>query len=153
MEIIDHLLKLVEELRRRDLSYALCGGLAMAVHATPRATLDIDLLVQETDLKAILALAADLGFTLDTGWIPTRAEDVRIYRVACPDPDLEDVVPLDLLVVTPGLEDVWRTREEVEWEHGPLSVVSREGLAKMKAILGSGQDQEDIRRLREGDER
>ena len=153
MEIIDHLERLVRELRRQRIPYALCGGLAMAVHASPRATLGIDLLVEERDLESIKSLASDLGFTLDTGWVPTRADDVRIYRMAFPDPELEDVLPLDLILVSPALEEVWKSRMEVEWEHGPLSVVSRGGLAGMKALRGSGQDQEDIRRLQEGEER
>ena len=147
MEIIDHLKRVVGELARREIPYALCGGLAMAVHVRPRATLDIDLLVQEEDLEDLKVLARGLGFTLDTGWIPTRTDSVRIYRVAYPDADLEDVVPLDLLLVTPGLREVWESREQVDWEHGVLSVVSREGLAKMKSLRGSGQDEEDIRGL------
>jgi hypothetical protein len=34
--------------------YALCGGLAMAVYAMPRATLDIDVLIQVDSLAQAL---------------------------------------------------------------------------------------------------
>ena len=53
MELIDYLEKLAAGLRQRNIPYALCGGLAMAVHAFPRATLDIDILVEEAESMTV----------------------------------------------------------------------------------------------------
>jgi hypothetical protein len=37
----------------------------------------------------------------------------------------------------------------VEWEGRHLSVISREGLISLKLLRGSGQDMDDIARLKE----
>ena len=42
--------------------YALAGGLAVSIYATPRATQDIDLLVAVSDLDRVVALLGPLGF-------------------------------------------------------------------------------------------
>ena len=55
---------------------------------------------------------------------------------------------LDLLLVTPAILPVWKSRKEVAWEHGTLWVVSRDGLMALKSLRGSGQDLEDISRLK-----
>lgn len=55
---------------------------------------------------------------------------------------------LDLLLVTPAVEDVWQTRERMIWQGADLWVVSREGLIKLKLLRSSDQDLVDIRRLR-----
>jgi hypothetical protein len=40
LDIYEEFLKLVEALNERAIDYALCGGMAMAVHGLPRATVD-----------------------------------------------------------------------------------------------------------------
>ena len=45
MNLVQELARLSTEFDRAGIDYALCGGLAMAVRAFPRATLDIDLLI------------------------------------------------------------------------------------------------------------
>jgi hypothetical protein len=59
----------------------------------------------------------------------------------------EDVISLDLLLVTRHVEDVWQTRESIEFMGENLFVVSREGLIKMKRQAGRPQDLADIERL------
>lgn len=46
MDILDELKKLIGRLNEEKIEYALCGGLAMAVYALPRATLDVDILIE-----------------------------------------------------------------------------------------------------------
>src|SRR6266540_4652176 len=43
--------------------YALCGGIAMSIHARPRATVDIDLLAPPGAVPALITAVAPLGFT------------------------------------------------------------------------------------------
>ncbi len=47
--------------------------------------------------------------------------------------------------------DEAHNRVTIEWEHGTVSVVSREGLITLKKLRGSGQDQDDIKHLLEDD--
>jgi hypothetical protein len=58
------------------------------------------------------------------------------------------LLSLDVLLVTPAIEDVWRTRLQVDWDFGKITVVSRDGLIAMKSLRGSGRDQDDIKQLR-----
>ena len=44
MDLLEELKKLAAKLHSEGIEYALCGGLAMAIYAMPRATLDIDII-------------------------------------------------------------------------------------------------------------
>jgi len=48
MDILEELKELIKKLNQEEIEYALCGGLAMAIYALPRATLDIDILIEST---------------------------------------------------------------------------------------------------------
>ncbi|MGI9055677.1 MAG: hypothetical protein ACR2F2_07730 [Pyrinomonadaceae bacterium] len=81
------------------------------------------------------------------GWIfRLRKEPPLIRRVSKID-DIGEVLSLDLLLVTSHVEDVWETRETTDFLGRKLSVVSREGLIKMKTLAGRPQDLADIERL------
>ena len=59
----------------------------------------------------------------------------------------DDVLTLDMLLVTPEVQDVWDSRELRAWEFGDVWVVSREGLIKLKQISGRPNDLRDIENL------
>jgi len=59
----------------------------------------------------------------------------------------ENLLTLDLLVVTPVFERVWEQRETFLFEDRRLQVVSAEGLAMMKRIAGRDQDLLDLKIL------
>lgn len=151
LDLVEELGNLLAALEREGVGFALCGGLAVAVHARPRATLDVDLLLPEDQLDAARRVAHDLGYTLDAGRMVVREGVMEMHRLSKPDPDTGDLLGLDLILVTPALRAVWETRERVAWQRGPIPVVSRAGLVTMKRMRGSGQDLDDIRFLEEGD--
>ena len=43
LDLLEELKNVLARLEQDGVPYALCGGLAMAVHGYPRATVDIDL--------------------------------------------------------------------------------------------------------------
>ncbi len=45
LDLFEEFSSLVVTLNQAEIRYALCGGMAMAVHGVPRATEDIDLLI------------------------------------------------------------------------------------------------------------
>ena len=152
LDLHDEMALLIRAMDAADIPYALCGGLSMAVHGVPRATIDIDLLVAPDSLDAVLALAAGRGFTLGAAPRSFAGGAVEIRRVTKIDPELGDALMLDLVLVGPALADVWRDRQCLEWNGGPLWVVSRDGLVRMKRLRGSGVDRDDILRLEGQDE-
>lgn len=153
LDLYEELQRLIARLEERQLDYALCGGLAMAVYGAPRATVDIDLLIPGGSVQDAFQLARELGYTVEAAPMTFAGGAIRIRRLSKIDADSGDVLTLDLLLVTPEIAQVWDGREEVEWEGAKLSVVSSEGLIALKTLRGSGQDLDDIERLRgESDE-
>jgi hypothetical protein len=139
----------VDALAAEQIEYALCGGMAMAVHGAPRATIDIDLLVRPDDVDRIREVVAKHGFTFRANPMTFSGGDMRIERVTKIDRSDGEVLMLDLLLVTPALENVWVSRERRQWRGGVLDVVSREGLIQLKTYRSSTQDRADIERLGE----
>ncbi|RKX76828.1 MAG: hypothetical protein DRP87_10865 [Spirochaetes bacterium] len=148
MDILEELKNLIAKLNEENIEYALCGGLAMAVYALPRATLDIDLLIDESSLERTTRAVYDLGFTLKAEPMEFHGGKIHIHRLSKIEPGTGETLILDLLIVTPELKSVWNKRMEVEWEHGNISVVSPEGLILLKSFRNSGQDKDDIDFLR-----
>lgn len=144
--LLDELSELISALETNEIEYAVCGGLSMAIHGFVRATLDIDVLIQPESLEKAYRIAAEKGFDIRGLDISFKERSVEIRRVSKID-DNDEVLSLDLLLVTPQVEDVWETREMLDFLGGRLWVVSREGLIKMKRLAGRPQDLADIERL------
>ncbi len=150
-DLYEELKSIVSGLDEKGIDYALCGGLAMAVHGFPRATVDIDLLILDEHLEEAKKFARTLGYTIEAMPVTFSRGAVEIRRLSKIDPDTGILLPLDLLLVTPEILDVWRSRAEVEWESGRLWVISRRGLIALKSLRSSSQDIADIEKLREAE--
>lgn len=145
--LVDELNELISSFEDYGLEYAVCGGLSMAIHGFARATLDIDILIRPDMLKTAYSIGEKLGYDIRGLDISFKERAVEIKRVSKIDSNGE-VLSLDLLLVTPQVEDVWDTKEKVDFLGRKLSVVSREGLIKMKTLAGRPQDLADIDRLK-----
>lgn len=148
MDLLDELKRLVRKLDVERVEYALCGGLAMAIYALPRATLDIDIMIEASSLEETKRAVHELGFTLSAAPMEFHAGKIHIHHVSKVEPGTGETLILDLLIVTPEIKGAWESRTKVEWEAGTLSVVSPEGLILLKSFRRSGQDQDDIKYLR-----
>ncbi|MBI5582844.1 MAG: hypothetical protein HY892_03380 [Deltaproteobacteria bacterium] len=148
IDLYQELKSLIIQLNRSETPYALCGGLSLAVHGIPRATLDIDLLILEESYPRLRQIASNLGYQIEVGWLNLAGGDVKMFRVTKIDTEDDECLPLDLILVTPSMEMAWSTREKVRWEGEDLWVVSREGLTAMKSLRGSGQDHDDLKKLK-----
>lgn len=148
MDLLEELKKLSVKLDRAGIDYALCGGLAIAIYAKPRATLDIDIMIDPNFLSVAEKAAHELGFTMSSMPMEFKDGAVKIHRLIKIDKDSDEHLVLDLLIVTPETKKAWDDRILVEWEGGPLKVVSPQGLILLKTLRGSGQDQDDIEYLR-----
>jgi hypothetical protein len=147
LDLYDEFAALVAALEAANADYAICDGMAMAIHGLPRATVDVDLLVPPTAVELVFAKAYDLGFTFLADPMTFAGGAVEIRRATKIDAASGDTLSLDALIVTAATEPVWNDRIRVRWERGELWVVSRHGLANLKRLRGSGQDRDDIEQL------
>ena len=150
------MLDLYEELRALTLAFdaagvefALCGGLALAVHGHPRATKDIDLIVPREQIPLARSVARACGFVLSALPMKFSSSGIEIERVS--KIAGADLLMLDLLIVNETLGPVWESRRRLPWGAGDLSVVSREGLISMKLAAGRPQDLADLAKLQESE--
>ena len=115
----------ISALAEHAIEYAVCGGLAMAIHGYPRATVDIDLLIRPQDENRVYAAVEPLGYTFRAKPMHFAKGAMEIRRVSKIDP-AGDTLMLDLLLVTPSYEDVWMGREIVESDFGSIGALKAE---------------------------
>jgi len=152
LDLVEEFRSIVAALEASGVPFAVCGGLAVAVHSQPRATVDVDLLLPRDQIDSCKDLVRGLGYTIEAGPMVIRPEVIEMHPMSKADEESGDLLSVDLLAVTRELETVWADRVRVGWEYGELPVVSRTGLIQMKRLRGSGQDQDDIQSLEEGDD-
>jgi hypothetical protein len=144
--LLDELSQLISALNENGVEYAVCGGLALTIHGFPRATFDIDILIRPESLDESYKIAARYGYDIHGLDMSFKERAVEIRRVSKIDDDGE-VLSLDFLLVTPKVEDVWETKENLIWQNKNLTIVSREGLIKMKKLAGRAKDLIDVDRI------
>jgi hypothetical protein len=112
-------------LKRSEVRYVVIGGIAAVLHGVPRATFDVDLLIEATreNAERLLAALAEAGLATAT---LTDAEAVLAHEVTI----FRDRVRVDVQTKTPGLafEDAWRDRVVVEYGGAEFYIASREHL-------------------------
>jgi Nucleotidyl transferase AbiEii toxin, Type IV TA system len=151
LDLEEELDAVLSALDANRIEYAVCGGIAMAIHGYPRATVDIDLLVRAEDESPIYSAVEPLGFRVQARPMRFDGGAVEIRRVTKIDSDGETIM-LDLLFVTTANREAWETRQVVSWRDRPITVVSPEGLIALKLHRSSQQDLADIERLHQDDE-
>lgn len=141
--IESELRELIRLFNAEKVSYALCGGMAVAIHGFPRFTKDIDFLVPPESLDHARAVAAKAGFLDESGRIPFADSDVyRVLKI-----EGADFRMLDLLVPKRLDTIAWKKRQWFDWDGLPICVVSLEGLVEMKRAAGRDVDLLDIKNL------
>jgi len=153
VNLVDELHAVAAALRDAGVPYAVCGGVAVTIHGATRSTRDIDLLVARVDVPRVLDAIRPLGYlfaalplTFDEGTERER----HVQRVTKIEGD-EHLV-LDLLLSEGAYAGFLTDRIEVDLPQGPLVVVSRDALLRMKRLAGRAQDLADLDKLEGADE-
>ena len=141
---------IVDALEAQGIPYAVCGGYAVMLHGYPRMTYDIDFLTTEEELPKFEQAVRPLGFTIVSNknrfaFKRGTPEETRFWRVL--KVDGTDHLTLDVLLVTPIIEEAWRTRCRISKGGREQWVVSLEGLAIMKKLAGRTKDLLDLQKL------
>ena len=132
-----------------DVRYVVIGGIAAILHGVPRATFDLDILIEATPANAgrLLDALREAGF--DTAHLieteALLANEITVFN---------DRVRIDVQTSTPGLafEDAWARRETRQYEGQPLYLASRQDIISSKRAAGRPKDLEHARVLELGHE-
>ena len=149
IDVYAELKRIINALNENNVEYAVCGGWAMAIHGVPRATIDIDLLITDESLERVFDVARLNDYWLEGLPMTFHDGQIEIRRISKIDDETGFVLMLDLLLVTPQIKEVWQGKLTKPLENGFVSVVSREGLIKLKTLSGRTQDKADIEKLME----
>lgn len=135
--------------QRHDVKYVVIGGIAAVLYGVPRATFDLDILIEATPENAQRLLDALLDARLGTAAL-TSAEELLAHEITI----FMDRVRIDVQTTTPGLrfEEAWQNRVAMEYQGQTFYVVSRDDLIASKRATGRDIDLEDVRLLELGRE-
>ena len=151
MEHLKELFEITRELRVNGVEFAICGGIAVALHGFVRFTKDIDLLILVEDLDLCKEVLKIKGYDLSSGVLPFKNSDgsfrsvVRVSKLIG-----EQLMVVDLLLAEGSWRDAWENRERIVLGDHLLDVVSKDDLIAMKRVAGRSQDLTDIERLLNG---
>ncbi len=135
--------------QKHEVKYVVIGGIASVLHGVPRATFDLDILIEATPLNAERLLEALIEAGLGTASLIT-AEGLLAHEITI----FKDRVRVDVQTHTPGVEfeEVWKKRETMNFQGQEFYILSKEDLIASKRAAGREVDLEDVRLLELGDE-
>lgn len=146
MNVLKDFEELFVSLNARKVRALIIGGYAVAFHARPRYTKDLDILVEPSPENAqrVLQALEDFGF----GTLKLTTDDFttpgRIIQLGYPPGRV------DLLTSVKGVrfDEAWERRVEGRFGSQAVFYISREDLIRNKEIVGRPEDQVDVRDLK-----
>lgn len=137
--------ELLSILNAHRVKYLVIGAYAVAIHAQPRATKDLDILVKADpeNAQAVFAALADFGAPLQGITSADFEEPGPFFRMG------REPVGVDILTAIPGVEfdAAWTRRVEAVFDEETnlrATCISREDLLVAKRAAGRRQDLADI---------
>ncbi len=135
----------LELLNKHDVRYCIFGAFALAFHARPRYTKDMDILVDSTtdNAKRILMVLEEFGF---------GSLDLEIADFATPGNIIQlgyEPVRIDILTSIKGLKfaDIWESRIQGLYGNEAVNFIDRQNLIRSKEISNRAQDKADLELL------
>ncbi len=142
--MLNRLQDVFKSFQDHNVKYVIIGGVASTIHGVPRATFDVDILIEATPQNAAALLRALLDSGLATASMTTTQEilehEITIFK---------DRVRIDVQTSTPGLtfDDAWEHKQVTKYRGQKFYVVSKEDLIASKRAAGRDVDLEDVRLL------
>ena len=147
LNLLQEFKNIIKVLEEENIDYAVCGGMAMAIHGFLRATVDIDIILLQENINKTKDAFKAYGYRLESNPMSFGNGETIIHRITKVDTESEDFLVLDILEVTNSMKEIWKNRKQIESDFGLISVVDKTGLIQMKKMRNSKVDQEDIERL------
>ena len=142
--MLNRLQGVFKSFQQHDVKYLVIGGIAAILHGIPRATFDLDILIEATPDNAQRLLDALLDAGFGTASL-TTADDVLAHEITV----FKDKVRIDVQTSTPGItfQDAWGRKDTMKYHNQAFFVVSRDDLLSSKRASGRDIDIEDARLL------
>ncbi len=147
--MLNRLKDVFRSFQQHKVKYVVIGGIAAVIHGVPRATFDLDILVEATpeNIQPLLdaLLDAGIGTASLTNVDEILSNEITIFK---------DRVRIDVQTSTPGLsfQDAWKRRKTMEYQGQVFYVVSLYDLISSKRATGREVDLEDVRLLELADD-
>ena len=145
--MLDRLQDVFKFLRLYSVEYVVIGGVAAILHGVPRATFDLDILIDATSENAARLLEALKAAGLGTAEMITAdellANEITIFS---------DKVRIDVQTSTPGLEfgGAQKRRLTMTYRGQDFFVASRDDVIASKRAAGRPIDLQDAEALEQG---
>ena len=145
--IYQDFLELLRVLERHKVKYAIIGGYAVGIHAEPRYTKDLDLIVEPTlkNGKALLAALDAFGAPTSNLTKDEIAKPGLLYVFGI------EPLRVDILNRIKGtsVAEIIKRSIKIKLQNTVMSVASIPDMIKLKKIAGRPQDLVDIEKLLE----
>jgi hypothetical protein len=137
---------LLRAFNEHGVRYLIVGGYAFGVHAEPRATKDLDLLIRsdEANSAAVYRALTQYGAPLD-GLSLQDFRDGSTFQIGQPPARVDILQRIDGLT----FDEAWQNRIEglIDGEV-QINVISKDDLVRNKLASGREQDLLDVKKLR-----
>jgi len=142
--MLNRLQDVFRSFQQHDVKYVVIGGIASILHGVPRATFDLDILIEATPENTRRLLDALLDAGLGTASL-TSPDDVLANEITI----FRDRVRLDVQTSTPGITfaAAWQHRKTVTYQGQEFYILSKQDLISSKLAAGRDVDIEDVRLL------
>lgn len=149
-----------ESLNKKGVKYVVVGGVALNLHGVPRATADLDLMVElkNENLKKIVSALKKTGFKPRTPVKIEEFSEVQNLEKWSKEKNMEVFTfwnskkpyeEVDILIRNPiDFEEVDKTKEIVEAKSIKIPIISLEYLIRLKELSNREQDRSDIEALK-----
>ncbi len=135
----------LELLNKHNVRYCVIGAFAVAFHARPRYTKDIDILIEPTidNANRLLIALDEFGFgslNLAVNDFSTQGNIIQLGY---------EPVRIDIITSIKGLEfaDIWQSRIQGPYGKQTINFIDRQSLIRSKRISNRAQDKADLKLL------
>ncbi len=142
--MLDQLQIVFASFRKNDVKYLVIGGIAAVLYGVPRATFELDILIEASPENTRRLLKAMIEAGLGTANL-TNVEDVLSQEITI----FKDRIRLDVQTSTPGIrfDEAWERRVTMNYKGQSMEVVSLTDLISSKRAAGRDVDLQDVEAL------
>ena len=143
--MINRLLDVFASFQKHEVRYVVIGGIAAVLYGVPRATFDLDILIEASTNNAQRLLDALIEANFATA-LQITADELLAHEITV----FNDRVRIDVQTSTPGLQfaDGWRNRVAMRYQGQEFYVAAKDDLIASKSAAGRTKDLEDVRLLK-----